>query len=179
VSARGKGKVRSSKDARSRTKGNARLVEELAARQKHAESAARQEAARVRGLEKKLAALLARTAQKQPGNGRPRGLINLRASTVVNLEDWEKKIEEKYSLLCAKERDLEGLEEKIHGEIEKLLTEIKQRDLLLATREVEIKSLKHGLWSRLDELESQVTRHSSGKKAARFVSFLVDIGKKH
>jgi hypothetical protein len=179
VSARGKGKVRSSKDARSRTKGNARLVEELAARQKHAESAARQEAARVRGLEKKLAALLARTAQKQPGNGRPRGLINLRASTVVNLEDWEKKIEEKYSLLCAKERDLEGLEEKIHGEIEKLLTEIKQRDLLLATREVEIKSLKQGLWSRLDELESQVTRRSTGRKAGRFVSFLVDIGKKH
>ena len=179
MSVRSKGKGRSSKGTQKRTGGTQGLLREIAARLKYAESAAKQEAARVRGLEKKLATLLARTAQKQPRNGRPRGLINLQASTVVNLEDWEKKIEEKYSLLCAKERDLEGLEEKIHGEIEKLLTEIKQRDVLLATREVEIKSLKQGLWSRLDELESQVPRRATGKKAARFVSFLVDIGKKH
>ena len=171
--------TRSFKSAQGRKRGTRRLVEEIAARLKHAESSAKQDAARVRGLEKKFAALLARTAARQPRNGRSPGLIRLEASTVVNLEDWEKKIDEKYSLLCAKESDLEGLEEKIRTEIEKLLGEIKQRDVLLATREVEIKSLKQGLWSRLDELEGQITRHSSGKKAARFVSFLVDIGKKH
>ena len=179
MSAQSKGKGKSSKALRRRVRGTQPLLETIAARLKHAESSAKQDAARIRGLEKKFAALLARTAVRQPRNGRSSGLIRLEASTAVNLEDWEKKIDEKYSLLCAKESDLEGLEEKIRGEIEKLVGEIKQRDQLLATREVEIRSLKQGLWSRLDELEGQIARHSSGKKAARFVSFLVDIGKKH
>ena len=179
MSARSKGKGKSTKALRRPVKGTQHLLEEIAARLKRAESSAKQDAARVRGLEKKFAALLTRAAVGQPRNGRSPGLIRLEASTAVNLEDWEKKIDEKYALLCAKEKDLEGLEGKIRGEIEKLVGEIKQRDQLLATREVEIRSLKQGLWSRLDELEGQISRHTSGKKAARFVSFLVDIGKKH
>ena len=179
MSLRRKGKASASKDARRRSRGSGNVLAEIAARLKRTESSAKDEAMRVRGLERKLVELQARSAKKQLHNGRAKGLINLEASTVVNLEDWEKKIEEKYALLCAKERDLEGLEERIRGEVEKLLGEIKQRDMLLATREVEIKSLKQGLWSRLDELESQVIRRSTGKKAARFVSFLVDIGKRH
>ena len=159
------------------------LLEEVAARLGQVESQLRKETARARALESKISSQIAkaqgRTGEMSGGQTRPASFIALEEGCAVDLEGWERKMDDKYALLSAKERELKELEKKIYGELEKLLDEIKQRDLLLAAREVELRSLKQGLASRLDELEGLVTKRSGGRKAARLVSFLVDIGKKH
>ena len=107
-------------------------------------------------------------------------MITLDEGCVLNLEELEKKIEEKYDLLAAREEKLQNLQKSISAELENLRAEIKERDLLLAAREVEIKSFKQTLGSRIEELENLVRKQPWGKnKATRLVSFLVDIGKKH
>ena len=62
---------------------------------------------------------------------------------------------------------------------ENVLAEIEQRDLLLTAREAEIRSLKQSVASRLQEPGGLIAKRSGERKAARWVSFLVDIGKKH
>ena len=107
-------------------------------------------------------------------------MITLDEGCVLNLEELEKKIEEKYDLLAAREEKLQNLQKSISAELENLRAEIKERDLLLAAREVEIKSFKQTLGSRIEELKNLVKKQPWGKnKATRLVSFLVDIGKKH
>lgn len=113
------------------------------------------------------------------GQNRSEGLITLEEGSAVDLEGWERRIDEKCALLSAKQRELPELEKKMYGELERLRSEMTQRDLLLAAREVEIRSLKQSLASRLDDLEGLVHKRSRGKKATRLVSFLADIGKKH
>jgi hypothetical protein len=115
------------------------------------------------------------------GSAKPRrdSAVMLEANCAVDLVELERKMDEKYSFLSAKEKELQELEKKIHAEVEKLLAEIKERDLLLAAREVELRNLKQGIASRLDELEGLVKRRTVGGRTARLVSFLVDIGKKH
>ena len=110
----------------------------------------------------------------------PDSMITLDEGCVVNLEVLEKKMEEKYDLLAAREEELQNLQKRISAEFENLRAEIKERDLLLAAREVEIKSFKQTLGSRIEELKNLVKKQPWGKnKATRLVSFLVDIGKKH
>lgn len=110
----------------------------------------------------------------------PDGLIQLEEGTAVNLEELERKMEEKYSLLAARERELQDLEKRISALLENLRAEIRERDLLLAAREIEIKSFRQTLGSRVEELETLAKRQSGTEnKATRLVSFLVDIGKKH
>ena len=109
----------------------------------------------------------------------PDGTVMLEADCAVDLVELERKMNEKYFVLSAKERELQELEKKIYAEVERLLAEIKERDLLLAAREVEIRNLKQSLASRLDNLEGLVKRRTVGARTARLVSFLVDIGKRH
>lgn len=92
----------------------------------------------------------------------PENLITLEEGYAVNLEELEKRMEEKYSLLAERERELQELQKKILAEFEGLKAEIKERDLLLAARE--------------NLLPNQ---GGSKRRSARLVSFLVDIGKKH
>ena len=107
------------------------------------------------------------------------GLITLEEGYAVDLEALEKKMEEKYSLLAARERELQDLQKRISMEFENLKAKTEERDLFLAAKETEIKSLKPSMGSR-EEWEN-LTRSQAGKKkrAARLVSFLVDIGKKN
>ncbi len=110
----------------------------------------------------------------------PDGLIQLEEGTAVNLEELERKMEEKCSLLVARERELQDLEKRMLAVLENLRAEIKEKDLLLTGREMEIKSFKQTLGSRVEELETLAKRQSGREsKATRLVSFLVDIGKKH
>lgn len=92
------------------------------------------------------------------------GLVTLEEGYAVDLEELEKKMEEKYSLLAARERELQDLQRRISAEFENLRAGIKEREVLLAARGTEVKSLKQTMGVR---------------RATRLVSFLVDIGKKH
>jgi hypothetical protein len=141
---------------------------------------------KIRKRETPVAKLEGKAAAKANGPGkiaplRPRAneAVLLESDYEVDLAELERKMNEKYSALSAKERELQQLEKKIYAEVEKLLAEIKERDLLLAAREVEIRNLKQSLSSRLDDLESLVKGRSVGARTARLVSFLVDIGKRH
>lgn len=110
----------------------------------------------------------------------PDGLITLEEGCAVNLEELENKMEEKYSLLIAREKELDNLEKKISAELERLRSEIRERDLLLAARETELKGLRQALSARIEELEILAKSQAGGRgRTHRFVSFLADIGKKH
>lgn len=100
--------------------------------------------------------------ENMPTGPNPENLITLEEGYAVNLEELEKRMEEKYSLLAERERELQELQKRISAEFEGLKAEIKERDLLLAARE--------------NLLQNQV---GGKKRSARLVSFLVDIGKKH
>lgn len=100
--------------------------------------------------------------ENMPTGPNPENPITLEEGYAVNLEELEKRMEEKYSLLAERERELQELQKRISAEFEGLKAEIKERDLLLAARE--------------NLLQNQV---GGKKRSARLVSFLVDIGKKH
>ena len=183
MSERKKNRRKLSASVRMRVEKIAASVEEMASRLRRAESQLRQQADRARELESKIPAEVAqaraRRGGKSAGGNRPDGVVSLEEGYAVDLEQWERKMDEKYSLLSAKERELRELEKKIYAEVEKLLPEIKQRDLFPAPREVELGNLKQNLGARLGELGNLVNKRSAGRKAARLVSFLVDIGKRH
>jgi len=107
------------------------------------------------------------------------GLVTLEEGYAVDLEALEKKMEEKYSLLAGREKDLQDLHKRISTEFENLKAQTKEKDLFLAAKEAEIQSLRPSMGSR-EEWEN-LTRSRAGKKkrASRLVSFLVDIGKKN
>lgn len=159
------------------------LVEDVALRLGQIESQFKQETGRAREVESKILSQIAE-AQRQVsatsgGQNLPESFIALEEESAVDLDGWEKKMDEKYAALCAKESQLQELEKRISGELEKLLSEIKQRDLLLAAREEELTILKQSVASRLNEIEIRIAKRSGATKPARLVSFLVDIGKKH
>jgi len=110
----------------------------------------------------------------------PDGLITLEEGTAVDLEELEKKMEEKCSLLTVRERELQDLQKRMSAEFENLKAEIRERELLLAAREMEVKSLKQTMGARIEELENLAKNQAGGmRRTNRLVSFLVDIGKKH
>ena len=154
-------------------------LEKIASRLRQMESKLRDD----RETETKILSPIAETQtlvdQTSSGPTHAASPISLDESCVVDLDRWEKKMDEKYALLSAQEGKLVELEKKIHGELEKLRAEIEQRDLLLTAREAELRSLKQSVASRLQEPGGLIAKRSGERKAARWVSFLVDIGKKH
>ena len=154
-------------------------LEEIASRLRQMESKLRDD----RETETKILSPIAETQalvdQTSSGPTHAASPISLDESCVVDLDRWEKKMDEKYALLSVQEGKLVELEKKIHGELEKLRAEIEQRDLLLTAREAEIRSLKQSVASRLQEPGGLIAKRSGERKAARWVSFLVDMGKKH
>lgn len=175
------GKV--SNSGQSRMKRIEASFKAVALRLKRAESRLKAEAGRARELERRFSTHIAEVRKRLGEKGAAKnpldGLVTPEQGYGVDLEEWERKMDARYSLLTAKEQEVQELEKKICAEVDKCLAEIKQRDLLLAAREVEIRSLKQGLDSRLDELENLVNKRGGVRRAARLVSFLVDIGKKH
>jgi chaperonin cofactor prefoldin len=99
--------------------------------------------------------------QNMPTGPNPENLITLEEGYAVNLEELEKRMEEKYSLLAERERELQELQKRISAEFEGVRTQIKERDLLLGARENLLRN-----------------QGGSKKRGARLVSFFVDIGKK-
>lgn len=95
----------------------------------------------------------------------PDSLINLEEGYAVNLEELERKWEEKYSLLDAREKQLQKLEKTISEELEGLRTEFQERNLLWAARIQQV-----GKLAKNQPLQK--------RRGIRFVSFLADIGKK-
>ena len=158
-------------------------LEEIASRLRRMASKLKDETLRARETEAKILSPIAeaqtRVDQKSSGPTHAASPITLDESCVVDLDRWEKKMDKKYALLFAQERELRGLEKMIHGELEKLLAEIEQRDLHLNAREAELRSLKQSVASRLEAPGGLIAKRSGERKAARWVSFLVDMGKKH
>ena len=158
-------------------------LEKIASRLRQMESKLKDETLRARETEAKILSPIAeaqtRVDQTSSDPTHAASPISLDESCVVDLDRWEKKMDEKYALLSAQEGKLVELEKKIHGELEKLRAEIEQRDLLLTAREAELRSLKQSVASRLQEPGGLIAKRSGERKAARWVSFLVDIGKKH
>jgi chromosome segregation ATPase len=63
-------------------------------------------------------------------------------------------------------------------EIEKLRMDLREKDVMLEAKEVEIASLKHTLDARIEELESLSNKRTAKKGSARLVSYFADLGHK-
>jgi hypothetical protein len=113
------------------------------------------------------------------GQNHSASMIALEEGSVVDLDAWERKMEDKYAVLCAKEKELKELEQNIYEDLEKLRAEIKQRDFVLIARDAELKSFKPGGASRPDAVDGLVSKRAADRKPDGWVSFLVDKGKKH
>lgn len=167
-----------------RVKGLESTLEKLALRMRQIESSymSWQEGWREseRTIASKLSELQNQVQQGMASGPAPQGVVTLEEGSVVNLEELEKRMEERYSHLTAREKELERLRERMATEFDRLKTEMQERDLLLAAREVELRSLNHAIESKLEELQNLAKGLAGGKgRAPRLVSFLVDIGKRH
>lgn len=117
--------------------------------------------------------------EKMATGANPDAFITLEEGDAVNLEELEKRMEEKYSLLAAREVELQDLQKRILEEFENLRAEIKERDLFLTAREVDIKNFKQTMGVRIEELEILLKKQVGDRgRRTRMLSFLVDIGKK-
>ena len=107
-------------------------------------------------------------------------IIPLEEGCAVNLDELEKKMEEQYALMVARAKEIDQLQERILAEVENLRVVVKEKEILLAAREVEFAGLKRILEERVDQLENLAKNRREGRRrGGRLVSFLVDIGKKH
>src|SRR5713226_2475442 len=89
---------------------------------------------------------------------------------VVVLQETEEQQNEKASAEI-KEEEIEDAKERMGTEIEKLRAEIREKDTMLTAKGVEVEIIKQKAGSRIRELEEQL-RNKSGRKRARFISFL-------
>ena len=109
----------------------------------------------------------------------PNTPIPLEEGCVVDLEEWERKLEGKFFLMEARDRELRDGQKRISEEVASLATGIREKGLLVAAKEVEIKSFKQAIGTRIEALEILVKRQSEvRKRRSRVFSFLVDAGKK-
>ncbi len=110
----------------------------------------------------------------------PGALVLLEEGSVVDIDELEKRMEEKYSLLTTRVGELQDFQVRLAKNLDNVREEIREKDLLSAARETEIKSLKQSLGARIEELEKLVKSQAGReKRAPRLVSFLVNVGKKH
>jgi hypothetical protein len=156
------------------------LFEEVEAHLRQLELRVEEESDRARQWESKISERLAgEAAGSGAGQIQPQSLIALEEGAAVDLDEWERRIDEKYAALSAKEKQLGTLEKNIHAELEQLRGEIKKRDILLVAKESELKTLRDRATLAQDDREALIGKRPAGRKPGRLVSFLVDIGKKH
>lgn len=106
--------------------------------------------------------------------------ITLEEGCAVNLEDLEKEMTEKYSLLAAKESDFQDLLIKMSSEVEQLRANNNEKNLFLEAKEVELESLKQSITERIEVLERKLKiQRQKSSKENRWTSFLAEIGKSH
>jgi Tfp pilus assembly protein FimV len=72
----------------------------------------------------------------------PDNCITLEEGHAVNIEELEKKMEQRYALLATRDREFQDLKEKVWAELEGLKVKNKEKDVLLAAREMEMKNFK-------------------------------------
>lgn len=66
------------------------------------------------------------------------------------------------------------------AEMQRLKAEIREKDVLLAAREMEVKMIKQSMEERVRELERVVKRRAlEGQEKSRFVSFVPPIDRKN
>jgi DNA repair exonuclease SbcCD ATPase subunit len=76
-------------------------------------------------------------------------------------------------------QDLQNLKEDMQVEIDKLQAANREKDVLFRIKATENEITKQGLEARVKELEDVLSKRQGKRKTTDFVSYLVDIGKKH
>lgn len=113
-------------------------------------------------------------------NVSPQGLITLREEDAIALkepEDEEGKVARRSEV---QEEESQGLEEHLAVEVQRLRAEIKEKDMLLAAREMEVKMIKRSMEERVQELEGIVKRQTGEEqKKSRLVSFVGTLDRKN
>lgn len=76
-------------------------------------------------------------------------------------------------------QDLQNLKEDMRAEIDKLKAANREKDVLYGIKATENEITKQALEARVKELEDVLKKRQGKRKTTDFVSYLVDIGKKH
>ena len=160
------------------------MLKEIGPRLEQRTSKLEAQAASVEALEERISAQIVDLQHQIQGKMVPAASLDapviLEEGCAVDLDELEKRMEEKCSLLTARERELQELQKKISEEFEKLRSEIRERDILPASREIDVRGLKQRLGARTEELKNFAKNQLGARRRTnRLVSFLVDIGKKH
>jgi hypothetical protein len=106
------------------------------------------------------------------------GVITLREEDAITLEEAERLAERDLST-GLKEEEIEHLE-RMAAEIQTLKAEIQEKDLILAAREMEVKTIKQSMEEKIKELE-RIIKRQAGKeqRRSRLVPFSPPIDKRH
>jgi len=110
----------------------------------------------------------------------PPGLITLREEDAITLEEAEQLAEREISTgLKEKEEEAKKLE-RMAEEIQRLKAEIQEKDLILAAREMEVKTIKQSMEEKVKELE-RIIKRQAGKeqRRSRLVPFFPPVDKRH
>jgi len=106
------------------------------------------------------------------------GLITLREEDAITLEEAEQLAEREIST-GLKEEEAEHLE-RMAEEIQRLKAEIQEKDLILAAREMEVKTIKQSMEEKIKELE-RIIKRQAGKeqRRSRLVPFFPPVDKRN
>ncbi len=106
------------------------------------------------------------------------GLTSLSAEEKVIMLRHEDGAESDLIAAGSGEQQAKGVEERMSTEIEGLRAEIREKNISLGAREMEIEMLKQKMGGRIEELED-LLRENRRKKPARLAAFLSEIGHKN
>ncbi len=138
---------------------------------------------RVKGKEQLLAARDAELAQLQSKIDAlrfpPQNLITLREEDAVSVRETAEQ-EVVATRVNSQENETGNDNERLAEEVQRLKAEMKEKDVLLEAREMEVKMIKQSMDKRIRELERIVKRQAKEKeKKSRLVSFIGTIEKRN
>lgn len=106
------------------------------------------------------------------------GLTSLSAEERVIMLRHEDSAESDQPAADSAEQQVPEVQERMSEEIESLRAEIREKNISLGAREMEIEMLKQKMGGRIEELED-LLRENRKKKPARLAAFLSEIGHKN
>lgn len=106
------------------------------------------------------------------------GLTSLSTEEGVIMLRHEESAESNQTVADCAEQQAEETQDRMSAEIESLRAEMREKNISLGAREMEIEMLKQKMGGRIEELED-LLRENRKKKPARLAAFLSEIGHKN
>lgn len=110
-------------------------------------------------------------------NSLAENLESLEEENLIALEGAAEQGGDNAEAIDQRDKEAEERETQMAEELQRLKGEIREKEILLGAKEMNIEMIKQTMGAKIAELE-KATKSDDKKKAKRFVSFLTDVGKK-